>query len=145
MPPPATAVVVPCRLPPPEPTAIAMLTPESAPELTTLPFASSTLTTGCCPNAEPAVAEPGCVVKTSCVAVPGVKVAPAVLVIAAAPTLPLIVTACAVVDEVSVRVYVPLPLSVAVQSVLHEDGNVPSVVESLIVLPPAVRLLPVAS
>ena len=36
-------------------------------------------------------------------------------------------------------------MSVAVQSVLHEDGNVPSVAESLIVLPPAVRLLPFTS
>src|SRR5437763_1943443 len=122
-----------------------MLTLESAPLVTTLPFASSIFTTGCWPKADPAVAEAGCVVKTSCVAVPGVKVTPAVLVIAAAPTLPLIVTACAVVEEVSVRVYVPLALSVAVQSVAHEDGNVPSVVVSLIVFPPAVRLLLFAS
>ena len=58
---PATAatLVVPCSDPPPVWIEIVTLAVESAPELTTLPFASSTLTTGCVPNAEPAVAPAG--------------------------------------------------------------------------------------
>ena len=104
---PATAatVVVPCSDPPPDWIVIVTLTVESAPELTTFPFASSTLTTGCVPNAEPAVAPAGWVVTTSCVAVPGAKVTVPVLVIAEPPIFPLSVTVGgAVVDEVSVSV-----------------------------------------
>jgi hypothetical protein len=46
---------------------------------------------------------------------------------------------------VSVNVYVPLPLSVAAQLDAHEDGKVPSVVDSVMLLPPVERLLPAAS
>ena len=42
-----------------------MLIVESAPVVTVLPKASSTMTTGWLPNADPAVAPEGCVVKTS--------------------------------------------------------------------------------
>src|SRR5262249_7193334 len=65
--------------------------------------------------------------------------------IAVAPILPLTVTAWAAVEDMSVSVYVPLPLSVAAQLDVHDDGNVPSVVDSVTLLPPVERLLPAAS
>ena len=61
---PATAatVVVPWSEPPPVWIVSVTLIVESAPVVTALPYGSSTVTTGCVPNAEPAVAEPGWVV-----------------------------------------------------------------------------------
>ena len=61
---PATAatVVVPCSEPPPVWIEIVTLTVESGPLVTVLPKASSTVTTGCVPKAEPAVAPAGWVV-----------------------------------------------------------------------------------
>ena len=48
--------------------------------VTVFPFASSTVTTGCVPQAVPPVPPPGCVVNTTFVAVPGVNVTVAVCV-----------------------------------------------------------------
>ena len=61
---PATAalVTVPSSEPPPVWIDAVTLIVESAPLVTVFPNASSTATTGCVPNAEPAVADPGCVV-----------------------------------------------------------------------------------
>ena len=61
---PATAVLVtvPCKDPVPVWIAAVTLIVESAPLVTVLPNASSTVTTGWVPNAEPAVAPAGCVV-----------------------------------------------------------------------------------
>src|SRR5258708_14965252 len=61
---PATAAfaTVPWREPAPVWIAAVTVTVESAPLVTALPYASSTVTTGCVPNAEPAVAPAGCVV-----------------------------------------------------------------------------------
>ena len=42
--------------------------------MTTLPYGSSTFTTGCCPKVEPAVADPGRVVNASWLAAPGLTV-----------------------------------------------------------------------
>ena len=65
---PATAalVTVPWSVPVPVWIATVTLIVESAPVVTVLPKASSTVTTGWVPKAEPAVAPAGCVVKTSC-------------------------------------------------------------------------------
>ena len=61
---PATAalVIVPWSVPPPVWIVTVTLIVESAPVVTVLPNASSTVTTGCVPNAEPAVAPAGWVV-----------------------------------------------------------------------------------
>ena len=61
---PATAatVVVPWRVPPPVWIVAVTLIVESGPLVTTLPNWSSTVTTGCVPNAAPAVAPAGWVV-----------------------------------------------------------------------------------
>src|SRR5207237_1446135 len=67
---PMSNVVVPCN--DPEPDAIDIVTLRLAPNPTveSFPNASCVTTTGCSPNNEPAVAEPGWVVNTSCEAAP---------------------------------------------------------------------------
>ena len=127
----------------PAPAVFAKVTTVALSELSRLPFASriSAVRALAAPEATLAVL----LAKVRWSAAPGVNVTPEVCVIATAPTLPLTVYDPAAVDAVSISVYAPLPLSVAVQSVVHADGNVPPEVESLIELPPAVRSFPCES
>lgn len=77
-----------------------------------------------------------CVVVSS--ATPGIKSTVVLLVMVEAFSVPVIVAVPAVVEEVSVAVYVPLLLSVTLPIE-------PVVVASVIVAPPVVRLFPFAS
>jgi hypothetical protein len=70
----AATVAVPWSVPAPVWIVIVTLVVESPPVVTTLPYGSSTLTTGCVPNAEPAVAPAGWAVKTSVEADAGLTV-----------------------------------------------------------------------
>ena len=63
----ALTVVVPLSVPLPDPLATVTA---SVLLVTVFPAASRTATTGCCVNAAPLIAPPGCVVMTSCVGVP---------------------------------------------------------------------------
>ena len=71
-------------------------------------------------------------------AAPAVKVTVALLAIAAPFNMPVIVAVPAMVEDVSVAVYVPFPLSVTAE-------RLPAVVARATVPPPLVRLFPVAS
>src|SRR5258705_331419 len=68
---------------------------------------------------------------TSLVAAPGANVTVWVFVRLEPSSFALTVTLCAVVDDVSVAVYVPLPLSIVAQFVVQAPGNVPSVGDSV--------------
>src|SRR5258706_15042261 len=61
--------IVPVRVPVPDVKDTVTIRFALRPTVDRLPNASAVLTTGCCPNTWPAVARPGCVVKTSTVAV----------------------------------------------------------------------------
>ena len=91
--------------------------------------------------ATPAVWEP-LPVTTSFVATPGAKVTVWVFVRLEPSSFALTVTLCAVVDDVSVAVYVPSPLSVVAQFDVQAPGNVPSVVDSVTTPPLNVRFVP---
>ena len=77
-------------------------------------------------------------VEVVALAAPGTKLTVSLSVIDTPPTVPVIVDVPAVVAEVNVAVYVPLLLSLIVESV-------PSVLLNVTVAPPLVRLFPLAS
>src|SRR5437762_2480720 len=102
---PATAVFVTVPWSEPPPVLIEAVTSivESAPVVMTFPNASSTLTTGCVPKLEPAVAPDGCVVKTSwlAAAVLTVKLDELTLTAPGPESVPLALSVCA--PDVSIR------------------------------------------
>ena len=78
------------------------------------------------------------IVEVVALAAPGTNATVSSSVIDVPPTVPVITELPAVVDEVRVAVYVPLPLSVT-------EESVPNVLLKVTVAPPVVRLLPLTS
>ena len=110
------------------------------PEIRLLPFASFNLTVMVDVLVPFAVIDAGAavIVDVDALAAPGANVTVSLSVIAVPPTVPLMVALPAVVDEVSVTVYVPSPLSVT-------ELNVPELAVNTGKHAPLVRLAPFSS
>lgn len=84
------------------------------------------------------VLEDAVIVDVAVLGEPGIKFTISLSVIDGPFNVPVIDATPTVVDDVSVAVYVPLPLSVT-------EERLPKVVERVTAAPPAVRLFPLAS